>query len=125
MSDVLTLIDRQLQYKQEAAERYTGRARLAIKTDIETLKRAREEILRLEDLAQSWEKRAAHLEVTFIEMNRSIDFLKDQWEHDAEFIMNLINNVASPVEEVVNEIYENGRKRNQQKLKEYEPKRPY
>lgn len=98
MSDVLTLIDRQLQYKQEAAERYTGRARLAIKTDIETLKRAREEILRLEDLALSWRDRAEKVEVAFLNMKQSIELLQSVWEIDSDLINNLINNVDSAKE---------------------------
>lgn len=84
MSDVLTLIDRQLQYKQEAAERYTGRARLAIKTDIETLKRAREEILRLEEVAMKWNQQTEIVKGELTEALNRIEFLEEQWKFELE-----------------------------------------
>lgn len=49
MIDALNLLDRMIERKQEAFERYTGRTRLAIRTEIETLRHCRQEILRLDE----------------------------------------------------------------------------
>ncbi len=87
MIDAIPLLDRMIERKEEAFERYTGRTRLAIRTEIKTLQLCRKEILRLEEEANFWYKKAEK------EEDEKEDAIRraDKWEAEYDLVSELIN----------------------------------